>query len=93
MEHLKEALIGQAPALTVDISLGWKVFQVANTLVYYEHLYIQSSLMFQGKAGAYSSEAAFMCSTLGQAHGLPTYNRFGWKGYPETNTLAYCEKS
>ncbi len=36
----------------------------------------QPSLMFGGKVGAYPSEAPF---------------RLGWKGLPETNTLAYYE--
>jgi len=47
--------------------------------------------MFAGKAEAYRSEAPFMCSTLGLAPTLPITIRLGWKGLPETNTLAYYE--
>jgi hypothetical protein len=56
-----------------------------------ELLPFQPSLMFAGKAGAYSSEAPFRCSTLGYPLASPTNKRLGWKGLLGTNTLAYYE--
>ncbi len=54
---------------------------------------LQLILMFTRKAGAYLSEAPFRRSTLGGLLALPTNFRLGWKGLPETNTLAYHEHS
>ncbi len=45
--------------------------------------------MFVGKAGAYPSEAGF--TLKGSLLALPTSIRLGWKGLPETNTLASYE--
>ncbi len=47
----------------------------------------QPSLMFEGKAGAYLSEAQLLERLLA----LPTNIRIGWKGLPVINTLAYLE--
>ncbi len=49
--------------------------------------------MFVVKAEAYPSDALLRCSTLGRFLASPTNIRQGWKGLPETNTLAYFEKS
>ncbi len=38
MEHLKSASLGYAPALLINIKLGWKVLPGTNTLAYYEHV-------------------------------------------------------
>jgi hypothetical protein len=51
------------------------------------------SLMFEGKAGAYPSEAPVRYSALGYAHGLGGIIRLGLKGLPETKTLADYEHS
>jgi hypothetical protein len=40
------------------------------------------------RRGAYPIEAPFSCSILGQTLALPANIRLGWKGFPETNTLA-----
>jgi hypothetical protein len=53
----------------------------------------QPSIMFAGKAGAYASGATFRCPLLGGLLGLPKNNKLGWKGLPETNTLAFYEHS
>jgi len=42
----------------------------------------QSSTMFVGKAGAYPSEATDKCHIN---------IKLGWKSWPGTNILAYCE--
>ncbi len=51
----------------------------------------QSSVMFQGKAGAYPIEASFMCSTLGQAPGFTHkhYNRFGMLNSDKHSSLLH----
>jgi hypothetical protein len=49
----------------------------------------QSNLMLASKAGAYPSEAAFMCSHLGRLLALPAHNRLDWQGLAEINTRAY----
>ncbi len=37
VEHLKGASLGQAPALTTNITLGWKGLPGTNTLAYSEN--------------------------------------------------------
>ncbi len=48
------------------------------------------SLMFAGSDGAYPSEAG--APLLVRLLAFPTNIRLGWKGLPETNSLAYYEK-
>jgi hypothetical protein len=47
--------------------------------------------MFAGKVRACPSEAPF--PLLGRLLALPTNIRQGWESLPETNTLAYYERS
>ncbi len=53
----------------------------------------QPSLMIAGKAGAYPRVEHLEDASLGWAPALPAIIRLGWKGLPETNTLAYYESS
>ncbi len=62
-------------AVSYDFSLEARAFVPSNPF--------HPSLMFSGEDGAYSSEAPFRCSTLGQALALPANIRLGWKGLPE----------
>jgi hypothetical protein len=51
------------------------------------------SLMLEGKAGAYLSEAPFMCSTLGKTPGITQNIKIGWKSLLVTKSLVYYENS
>ncbi len=53
---------------------------------------LQDCIVFGSKAGAYLSEAPFICSTLGQALAFQTNTRLGRKGLSGANNLAYYEK-
>jgi hypothetical protein len=48
----------------------------------------QSSILFEGKAGAYLSEVPFIVPLEGRPLALPANIRLGWKGFPGTR-LAY----
>ncbi len=49
--------------------------------------------MFASEARAYTSEALFGCSTLGQVLALPTNIRLGCKNLPGTNTLGFSNSN
>jgi hypothetical protein len=49
--------------------------------------------MFARKARAYSSEAPFGYSILGQVLALPTNIRLGCKGLPRTNMLGFSNSN
>ncbi len=55
-EHLNCAIY---VTLLANIRLGWKVLPSTNTLAYMAHSLITAT---KSKAGAYPSEAPFMCS-------------------------------
>jgi hypothetical protein len=48
VEHLKAALLGQAPALPANIRLGWKGLTESNTLAYYKSFIVQALGAFGG---------------------------------------------
>ncbi len=48
VEHLKDATLGQAPALIANVRLGWKGLPGTNTLAYYnEYLWITAMIFLQ----------------------------------------------
>ncbi len=49
-------------------------------------------LMFASKVRAYASESPFKCYLQDRLVALPANIRLGYKGFPGTNTLAYCKK-
>jgi hypothetical protein len=55
--------------------------------------FLRPNLINAGKAGTYPSISTFQDAPLQRRLlDLPTNIRLGWKGLPETNTLAYYKK-
>ncbi len=85
---LKNDSIGLGQCYKNFYGRNLRMFVLSQSVVHGKPL--QPCVMFVKKARAYSREAPFRCSTLGQAHGLI---RQGSKGLPRTNTLTYYNHS